>query len=250
MILLLHISIFIFSVIAYKLKTFEHLLPVDLREEQLAPYHTKFNCPAEFSYFQYCLFYGDTIDTVVIGDSSILAVAESEFHSNVLFLGGGSCPVIREMQVSFSTSSCRSITNRFYSNVITAEILGKAKRIILLHRSEYLREIAPKQYVEYVRDSLAYFRLLGLKKFIIELEVGRIDTSPATCIRVFYRNKEGCTPSQVSELKERVRVLLEADFENTVVHNLSFDSLTYNDFKDAVHLTGSAYRTIRLENQL
>lgn len=249
-ILSLHMGILIIAAIAYSLKTLEHILPIELREEQFGAYVTRLNCPDEVNHFQYCLFYGDKIDTIVIGDSSILAVAESGVYSNVLFLGAGSCPIIKGLVVSFSTSSCASVTKEFYENTEVQGILSNAEKVILLHRSEYLREIAQNSYIEKLIASINYLKLLGLDRFILELEVGRIDTPPTTCHRIFSWKKVGCTPNQVPEFRDRVEALSEANLGSVKIHNLNFDRLTFSDFKDAVHLTGSAYRSIWLENRL
>lgn len=241
-----HILLLVMAGFAFKTKSLEAFLPLDLREKQFAPYVTKRDCPVEFQYFQYCLRFGDKIDTIVLGDSSILAVAESGVYSNTLFLGAGSCPILTGLVTSFATPSCSTITNMFY-NGEGWSLFNGSRQLILLHRSEYLREDSPRSYVNKLNTSIEFFKLVGIEKVVIELEVGRLNTPPATCLRMAAWKGDECAPSQTSEMLIRKELISEIQSSLVVIRQLKFDFLSYKDFKDEVHLTGKAYKSLLSE---
>jgi len=241
-----HFLVLIAALLLYKNVVDLQFISSKYRVVQFSNYQIHQNCPEEFKGFSYCLKVGDDKPiTLVLGDSSLLAFANSlgETH-NVLSLGGGSCPMLEGISVSFSESTCIENSSRL-TEIVEMSTLSNIETIYLMHRSEYLEQIGENQYVQAIRDTLQIFSEYNAEVFFI-LEPKRMSVQPGQCIdRLFPITRKNCNLWFPESYSKRKLILQNTFPMYKILEAKELDEVSpqklINNYKDHNHITAKSF---------
>jgi hypothetical protein len=211
-------------------------------KNQFKPYQNSQNCPEEYENYTYCLnLKGEKNNTLLIGDSSILALAPN-MTGGVLALGAGSCPLLIGLVVDYSALECKGLTAELTDKIVDGKLKGQSW--VLAHRSEYINKVGVEIYLKAVNNIVEIIRIHNKDakiKFVIEPP--RLNRLITECKKRKYINKNKTCDFEGMDLIIERSKLLNDYFVGELIYTPDFNKLLNHIdayYKDTSHITVEA----------
>jgi hypothetical protein len=208
-------------------------------------YITKSNCPEELDWFNYCRKKGTNElknNLVILGDS--LALPFSEYLEKIgvdhLYLGAGSCPMLKGIVATYSNSNCLDQNSEVYGPV--KKVLpwsSENLNFVFIHSAAYISTFSLATYRSAIIESMAAFQLLQpttRMTFTFVFPVARPEDDLAMCLPRKFQLDRNCKLQLRSDQKAQSRLFDELMLKG--IHPLEIEfSRSLLEYKDDLHLS-------------